>query len=492
MYSFYAWVCDFIFPLRRLGIRQYSTFFPLLLTTACAVLLEVYAYQIAHDPEIVGLFAIVVFIGLIIYFSFRDGLKGGFITSTLTISYYFYIIYTRNYAGQQLETSIETTLVLAVVYFLLAGIIGWLKQTVDVFIEREADERRRLARIIEQLPVGVIITDHKGHITQVNDRLGQIIGMDLPNDYDVTKLKAKPLGSAESPELSALHFLATVLSTGKAVPRKEFTLSKPGGKTVYLQANAAPVHTTSGRIMAAASIVSDITPQKEMEKRKDDFVNMASHELKSPITSMKLYIELLLNKVAPGTDPQTRKIITNIKLQVDRLQELVSDLLDVSRLQTGKLHYKKEMFNLQKMIEQTITELQLTTTKQSIEITRTVSVNVYADRFRLYQVLANLIANASKYSPTGSKIEVQVKRKDNQAVVSVKDYGIGIAKDQQTKIFKRLYQVADTTEKTFPGLGMGLFISKQIIKGHNGTIWVESKKDQGATFYFSLPLAEYV
>jgi signal transduction histidine kinase len=203
---------------------------------------------------------------------------------------------------------------------------------------------------------------------------------------------------------------------------------------------------------------------------------------------MKLYINSLLNRIKKNNDDKSQKILSSIKLQTDRLQALVNDLLDVSRLQTGKLSFNTENFNINSLIKETIEHIQETAKDRKIIYTNQPPIRVTADKFRIYQVLTNLLTNAVKYSQEGKKIEVSVRRTAGNIIVSVRDYGIGIAKDEQAKIFNRLYQVIGDTEKTFPGLGMGLFISKEIIRRHKGKIWVESEKGKGSTFYFSLPI----
>lgn len=436
----------------------------------------------------VGAYVIYVSAVLILYFSFRDGLRGGYITTIITVAYYFYIIYTRHYSGKNLVSGIEATAILATIYGLVAGIIGWLKETIDAFIEREADERQRLQSIIQQLPVGIIIANSKGVVEQTNKQLEIILGSKLPRGLVLGKenpIAVEQNGKKLSPEHSPLY---QSLLTGKPVKNKEFNLHRPDGKRVYVNVNASVVHNTRGKVIAGASIVNDITQQKDLEVRKDDFVNMASHELKTPVTSLKLYIDALQRIIKKYDDDRVSRTLDNIKNQTERLQELINDLLDVSRLQTGKLHFKKEVFELNALIQEIIEGLQDDNKPQQIRFIDKQHVSVYADRFRIYQVITNLITNAKKYSSEDKDIIVRVKRLNGKAVVSVQDYGIGISKDQHKKIFEKLYQVTDATEKTFPGLGMGLYISKEFIKRHKGTIWVESEKGKGATFYFTLPL----
>lgn len=481
-------ILRYLDPISHLGTVNYSFIFPLLSNVTLSILSEIFAYGIAKNPMIVGSYIIFINVAFIIYFAFRDGLKGGITSVVITICYYFYIIQTRHYTGQQLNAAIETTFVLAALYLGVAGIIGWLKQTIDKLIERESDEKNRLQTIVQQLPVGIIITNERGVIVQTNKQLETILGMKMPlgvvagKDKVITALQDdKPVQASKSP-------LATALFTGKAVKDKEFVIERPDGKKAYIIVNASAIHNKSGKVIAAVSIITDITEKKEMELRKDDFVNMASHELKTPITSLKLYVELMHQQLKDFKGEKTTKILHSVSKQVHRLQDLVNDMLDVSRLQTGKLSFNKEKCELNNLIEENISELQGTTNQQPILFKKTQPVSVYADTFRISQVLINLITNASKYSPAGSDIEIKLRKEDNQAIISVKDHGIGIEKDQQKKIFERLYQVSGDKEKTFPGLGMGLYISQEIIKRHKGDIWVESEKGTGSTFYFSLPL----
>ncbi len=481
-------IYTYLNPMYHLGKKDYSVAIPFFSTILCAVILEFYAYYIAHDPHSIDLYAVFLFIALILYNAFRYGLFGGFATAGVTIAYYFYIIYTRHYSGHQLTSGIQTTIVLGILYFFLAGIIGWLKHTIDSLIEQEADEKKRLEAILQQLPVGIMVTDSKGSVTHSNKQLDMILGRKFPAHFVVGKdtlLHATVEGKSVSPSQGPL---AQTFTTGKPVAGKEYTIKRKDGKTVYIQMSASVIRNEQGKIIAAAEIITDITQQKEMDKRKDDFVNMASHELKTPITSMKLYIDSLMTRMSQYKDERATKTLAGIKYQTEKLQELVSNLLDVTRIQTGKLSFTRESFHLNELIAETVEGLQQSISTHTLTYSGKNSVVVSADRFRLYQVLTNLITNAAKYSPTGKDIIIRSKKIDGKAIVSIQDFGIGISPDQQKKIFGRLYQVTDAKERTFPGLGMGLYISKEIIKRHKGTIWVESNKGKGATFYFSLPL----
>ena len=202
----------------------------------------------------------------------------------------------------------------------------------------------------------------------------------------------------------------------------------------------------------------NITEHMETEKRKDEFISMASHELKTPVTSMKLFVEILKRHLKLQNDKQGEKYIVKIAAQIDKLKGLIDDLLDVSRIQTGKLRLNYEKFNLDELIARTVEALQGTTDKHYLIFGRNGHVPMYADRFRIEQVLANLLTNAIKYSPEGGDIEISLKKNADHVTVSIKDQGIGISQKQQEKIFDKLYQVNEYQEKNSSGLGMGLYI----------------------------------
>jgi len=475
-------------PIAHIGERSYSIIFPFITVLATALLLEFWANIIARNPNIVGIFAIIIFLLLIIYFAFRDGLRGGFIASLLTILYYFYIIISRHHAGQQLVSSLLLTLALGFAYFLLALIIGWLRQKIDSLLEKEANEKKRFQTIIQQLPVGVIVTDENGTIEFANKNADAILGTKIPIGFKVGEnFFVRIVASHPSPPTQSL--LAKALSSGKPVINEEFTILNKSGRKVFIEASVSPIRNSKNQIIAAAEILNDVTMHREQEKRKDDFINMASHELKTPLTSMKLYLTALKSKLPTNGDSRAHKTLESIMYQTDRLQTLVNDLLDVSRLRTGKLSFSKEKINIGDLIHEAVEELQSSIPNPIIFRQRIKNIPVVADKFRINQVIANLISNAAKYSPPDKEIVIKTDKNGKNAVISVKDFGIGIEKEEQKKIFERLYQATDPQSKKFSGLGMGLFISREIVKGHNGKIWVESTLNKGSTFYFSLPLS---
>ncbi len=483
-------ILRYLNPMVHLGERRYAVLFPLLVNIVVCILSEAYTYGIAKSPLAVGNYIIFVNVILVIYFSFREGLRGGFIASAIAIDYYFYIIYTRHYTGGQLTVGVITTVILGVIYFFIGFIIGWLKEEIDRLIETQADERKRLETIIQQLPVGAIITDNVGRVTHINKNVNRILGVKIPIGFKIgednlpnAKINDKAIIPTSAPSFNTL-------TTGKPIIGREILFESKHGKKTFIQVNTAPIQNSKKKLIAVATTISDITPQKEINQQKDDFLNMVSHELKTPITSLKMFVDLQQKQLEKKDLTKTKYFNGRIRDQVNRLKELTNDLLDVSGIQTGKLHYTFNEFDISKLVYETVEALQGTTNNHKMTLTNARNLYVRGDRYRIYQVLVNLLSNAIKYSPEGKKIIIKVNKHKQDVVVSVQDFGIGVDKEQQQRIFDRLYQINQPNAKTFPGLGLGLYISKEIIQRHKGKLWVESTKGKGSKFYFSLPLID--
>lgn len=236
----------------------------------------------------------------------------------------------------------------------------------------------------------------------------------------------------------------------------------------------------------AESLQAEIEERKKAEKQKEDLLCMASHELKTPLTSMKIFISILKKQLNGNENGiyYTEKIND----QINKLNELIRDLLDLSCIETGKLSLKKESFNLSELVKETVNNIQITADNHTILFTPIHTVEIIADKYRLNQVITNLLTNAIKYSPKGEKIIISLRKINNEVMVSVQDFGIGINKEELTKVFEKLYQSEEAFKNTYPGLGLSLYISQEIIERHQGKIWAESKKRGGTTFFFTLPL----
>ncbi|MGZ4049387.1 MAG: sensor histidine kinase [Bacteroidia bacterium] len=228
----------------------------------------------------------------------------------------------------------------------------------------------------------------------------------------------------------------------------------------------------------------------ELMNRKDDFLSIASHELKTPVTSLKAYTQLLQMDAQANADIKRESMLSKMDMQVDKLTNLITDLLDTSKMQNGKLVYNKHFFQLNDLVKEIVDEIQINATAHKIIIEKNAPLQLYGDRERIGQVLSNLLSNAVKYCPDCKNIIVNLVKDDEAAICSVRDFGYGINETQKNKIFERFYRVSGNNLHTYPGLGIGLFIAKEIIERHNGKIWFESEEGKGSIFYFSLPIVE--
>jgi PAS domain S-box-containing protein len=232
----------------------------------------------------------------------------------------------------------------------------------------------------------------------------------------------------------------------------------------------------------------EIKQRKKLESQKDEFIGMASHELKTPVTSIKAYTQVLQLRFRKENNIKATDLLGKMDAQLDKLTNLISDLLDVTKIAGGKLQFQESYFDLNELVEEITEEVQRTTAKHKIVKELTESKTVWGDRDRIGQVITNFLTNAIKYSPDSDSIIVKTTTDAKKIKLSIQDFGVGIPQDAQNKVFDRFFRVDGLKQETYPGLGLGLYISSEIIKRHHGKIWVESKKEKGSIFCFALPL----
>jgi PAS domain S-box-containing protein len=233
--------------------------------------------------------------------------------------------------------------------------------------------------------------------------------------------------------------------------------------------------------------IEDITERRAIEQRKDDFLSVASHELKTPLTTVKAYVQVMERMMHPESTDQFKSVVSKAGSELLRLNKLISELLDVSRLQSGRADLQREPFDLNKMIHDVADGLQVASTTHKITIDGSVKELYNGDESQLRQVVSNLISNAIKYSPDASAVEIFISQVSTFIKVSVTDHGMGISLNDKKKIFERFYR-ASNIQKHFPGMGIGLYVCEQIVKNHGGDLWVDTEEGKGSTFSFTLPL----
>lgn len=275
---------------------------------------------------------------------------------------------------------------------------------------------------------------------------------------------------------------------------QELRLLNKDGEYKWHMSRAVQIRDDYGNLKFWVGASTEIHKFKEEEKRKEDFLKMVSHELKTPVTSIKGYIQLLMSMLDSGKDIDLKSLplkssLKRMDSQISRLTRLISEMLDLTRVEEARLELQKENFYINDLVEECVNDLEYSFTSSRITIVENEKFQVFGDRDRLGQVLINFITNAIKYSPENKNIEVRIYHdEEGMGSVSIKDRGIGIAKKDHQKIFERFYRVSGQMEDTYSGFGIGLFLAKEIVERHNGLIRVNSKLGDGAEFIFSLPV----
>ncbi len=347
-----------------------------------------------------------------------------------------------------------------------------------------------LTDVLNSLSAQIAVINTDAHIIRVNkpswtDHTSdyQDIGLykqikEGKNYLSLLKEHAQDTGITE-----AISGIKQVLERSLRELRIEFSTGEKEKKRWFLL-QATPLQGNEG-----GAVIShmDITQRIKLEKIKDEFLSIASHELKTPLTTIKGYIQLLTKYIKNEGSPKMIQYIQQADIYTDKLNQLISSLLDVSRIQAGKLILNQENTLLSPLLRDVIDSMQHLSEKHTLIYSEKENISAIIDRERIGQVLTNLLSNAMKFTPISSKIIISLEKVNDYAKIGVQDQGIGIAPEDQKDLFKQFFRVKKTA-KNYSGLGIGLFISSEIIERHGGKMWVESTGRKGSTFYFTVPL----
>ena len=235
------------------------------------------------------------------------------------------------------------------------------------------------------------------------------------------------------------------------------------------------------------ALLEEIEFRKEAEKKKDEFISIASHELKTPLTSVKGYIQLLERGLSKGDIDNVKSHLSKAQVQLEKLNGLIADLLDISKIESGKLKFNKQYFDIDPLLDSIIEVIHQSNPDFKIIKEGKVNAKVFGDEMRIEQVVVNFLTNAIKYSPGTTEAFMTVRLQNNELYLGVRDSGIGMQPEQVKRVFEKFYRVEETSHR-FQGLGIGLYISSEIIKRHGGQINVKSVYGEGSEFYFTIPV----
>ena len=354
----------------------------------------------------------------------------------------------------------------------------------DIVKERTKDlmiSREYFKFLANNIPVIIWTANKEGQLDYINRQWYEYTGFNL----EESKTKQSELVHPDDLEKSSSEWRKALYEKKKYEQDVRFK-RRSDGTYRWHHTQAIPIKDENGNITSWIGTNIDIDDQKKELDRKDEFIGVASHELKTPLTSLKGYIQLMENQ---NNLPESAKIfVTKATASINKLHHLIDELLDASKIQAGKLKFNKEALNLTDLINTCVENSQYMYPAYKINKELPENISVIGNDERLEQVLMNLINNAVKYSPNNKEIVIRAEKDKTSAIVSVIDFGIGMSKSEQKSIFERFYRVNGHSSTT-PGLGMGLYISAEIIKEHDGEIKVKSKLNEGSRFSFTLPLA---
>jgi len=345
-------------------------------------------------------------------------------------------------------------------------------------------EREALFRgITAASPTALWITDKAGNISYVNETWIKWTGKPLEKHLGTGWLDA-----VSKDDLKKAYTSFTDDFTNRRYHESHFRVVHTNGQERWVVCTGNPQFDEENNFKGFIGACVDITEQKQLQRQKDDFLGIASHELKTPVTSIKAYAQVLEMMFRREGDTKKADMLGKLDKQVNRLSSLITDLLDVTKIHTGKMQFNETSIDFNRLSEDIIEDVQHTSSKHIIKKQLEFKGMIFGDMERISQVITNLLTNAIKYSPDANEIIIHTMQKGSSVQLCVQDFGIGISQDKKDRVFEQFYRVSGSKEHTFPGLGLGLYISSEIVKRLNGKIWVNSVEGKGSTFCFSLPV----
>ncbi len=343
-----------------------------------------------------------------------------------------------------------------------------------------------LEAVIASTANGVVVYDNDSRIVLANPFVHELYDL---QEGEIVGLTAEEFAAKIAPSFASGDDLAAAVHRIKDQAdtyTEELEIVRPRRRIIRRVVNE--VTTRNGAKVGKVAVYHDVTRERAIDRQKDEFLSLASHELKTPLTSIKGYTQVLLNRAEHnGTPQREQRALQTIGKQVDRMIRLVGELLDMSRIDSNQLRMELAPVDLAALAERVIEQVQLAATRHDIVLTEPGPVMLMADADRLEQVLTNLLENAVKYSPDGGRIDVVVERHADEAHLVIRDRGIGIPQAQLPHVFTRFYR-AQNVGSTISGLGLGLYISHEIVSRHAGTLSVTSREGQGSAFRVALPV----
>jgi PAS domain S-box-containing protein len=354
-----------------------------------------------------------------------------------------------------------------------------------------AEERAKTDAIFTSIGDGAIVTDEFGKITRINPaalrilgyKENQIVGEWFPNVIVLLDEDGNPVSLIDRP-------ITRAFLTGQTVSERAYYRTKQGQQLPVSVTVSPIIH--NDRPIGAIEVFRDITLEYEIDRMKSEFISLASHQLRTPLSAIKTYAHMLIDGYMGDVTPEQRRSLSTIIGAANRMNELISTLLNITRIESGSISVQPKLLNLKKLAEEAIKELEYTAKSRNIDlklVEPTGDYSVKTDSLIAKEIITNLTSNAIKYTPDGGAVTLKFSQKPSSVVMSVHDTGLGIPKAAQSQIFTKFFRAPNVVKLETSGTGLGLYLVKGLVDRLDGKIWFKSEEHQGSTFYLSLPKA---
>ncbi len=358
----------------------------------------------------------------------------------------------------------------------LAKAFNEMSSSLKEMVTQISEERNKLSNILNNITDGLIMTDAEGRVLRINQAAERL--------FNIKEVRAV---GQHLIEVVRDHDIDRILKLCLKTSRQHSTQLELGISKRFLRVVAVPIMTDVGTLTGAGVMFQDLTEMKSLQTMRQEFIGNISHELRTPLASIKAIVETLQDG-AINSKKVAKHFLTRIDNELDRMMQMVSELTELSRIETSRDELKPQMVDLNVLVADTIARLQPQAERKKVTLSANLLTSlpsIHADKDRIYQVITNLVHNAIKFTPPGGKVNISTELSENSVLVKVSDTGIGISKDDLPRIFERFYK-ADKA-RAEEGAGLGLAIAKHVVLAHGGNIWAESKEGKGSTFFFTLP-----
>lgn len=355
--------------------------------------------------------------------------------------------------------------------------------------QQTAEERARTEAVFTSIGDGAIATDEFGKITRINPAALKILGYKehevlgewFPNIAVILDENNMPVSLIDRP-------ITRAFLTGQTVSEKTYYRTKKGKKLPVSITVSPIIH--NNRPIGAIEVFRDISLEFEIDRMKSEFISLASHQLRTPLSAIKTYTHMILDGYMGEVSPEQRRSLSTIVGAANRMNELISTLLNITRIESGSISVQPKQLSLKKLVDEVVKELEHTAHSRNITVQLAKTNNAFSvktDSLIAKEIISNLTSNAIKYTPDGGTVTIKLSQRKMGTVLSVHDTGLGIPKSSHDQIFTKFFRAPNVVKLETTGTGLGLYLVKGLAERLGGDVWFTSEEHKGSTFYFLIP-----